>query len=584
MNVGVTTSGFPTASNITFNGITWNNFFTCSLTTNGTFTFTDAANFSSTSTFRLQGINNTYTFNADCTVNGVFVTGNNNSSQGNAYIAGSGVVYIKGNWQIASPGATGTYTTGSGSLVMNGTSAQTLSYVGSSVGLIGANLTFNNPLISISGSSFRLTSGTYTALSTFNTGTVVFSCTGAATLALSLVTWTSALLFNNAGAGGMLTLTEDFYITGALTMGSTGINTRTEGGKIIYVGGNTIFQGAAVDTTSTNPCTVYFNGTTTQTVTFSTTTAMPIVFNNSLLQLTAGTITRSGGGFTALTSINANGTTIALTGSQSLDTRLIEWYNVNHTGALPITVTLTSDLYVSNNLTIGGSNTKTINGNKIHVRNLTYSVTNVSSAGTTEIVMAYPDSTISSVHTTAYCQNPLTIDTKGKLTFLTSFRHGVSALTYTSGSIISKGITLNLVTACIVNGFNKVPLESVTIGPTGTMSLTMDGFFRGLPGKPCVISSSSTSLPFNIVFSNGLENITSHVKIERCQISSGNLLIVTDGAINSNVSSPVITSSGNSGVRLINHSPNGVGKGLNHPPIRRYDLTGDYLVADPVYS
>ena len=269
----------------------------------------------------------------------------------------------------------------------------------------------------------------------------------------------------------------------------------------------------------------------------------------------------------------------------TIETNGLEWQGpLAFTGVVTATFT-TPFRYRGTSLTLGSTTqTVTLNGEAIYTSNLTVAGSQSVITGTSKIIFD-GTGTISSAHVTGFVANNMDIDTSGVVDFTGDFRYSTGALTYKAGEIRQNARTLFFTaSSCTVNGFNKVPLENVVIGAVGGMNLTMDGFFRGTPGKPCKVRSSSAATSFGINFSDGFEKITSHVKLERCTILNGNLLIVTDKAIFGTAGTPAILNTGNVGVRFVNHSPNGIGKGLNHPPIRRYELTGDFLLADPVYS
>jgi hypothetical protein len=100
---------------------------------------------------------------------------------------------------------------------------------------------------------------------------------------------------------------------------------------------------------------------------------------------------------------------------------------------------------------------------------------------------------------------PLEINTLGTITISgTVWKNG--NLTYTKGRIInrSSNLRINTTSAGFVN-MHRMPLDAVTI--TAGITVTMNEFFTGRPGKYCVISSTTTT-NYNIAFTDGFERFS----------------------------------------------------------------------------
>lgn len=497
--------------------------------------------------------------------------------------AGGKNIYVSGNW-TGSGGSNFDVGTASPCTVhLNGTGTQTWS----ATGYNGMSVVINNPNVVISGQIYKATC-TITALTTasFGGSPQVLNLSGNVTLNTSLITWPGV---NYVANGGTLTLLSDLNcvnfasantnsfsglyninVSGNCTISNTAssnANIRMIGTGFIQINGiwntNSSVGGIIIDSPGG---TVTLQGT-------------PNI-RWGFFQYVQGSVV-----FSSLWTFGAFSSNTNVT----IETNGLEWQGpLAFTGVVTATFT-TPFRYRGTSLTLGSTaQTVTLNGEAIYTSNLTVAASSSVITGTSKIIFD-GTGTISSAQVTGFVANNMDIDTSGTVDFTGDFRYSTGTLTYKAGKIRQNGRTLFFTSgACTVNGFNKVPLENVIIGPSGALSITMDGFFRGMPGKPCKIRSTATAANFAIIFSNGFEKLTSHVVIERCSILNGNLLVLTDHSINMHsgitINSPAIIASGNIGVRFINHSPNGVGNGLNYPPIRRYDLSGDYLVADPVYS
>jgi hypothetical protein len=504
-----------------------------------------------------------------------------NSVGNNGGTNGAKNIYVSGNWN-GSGGANFDTTTADANrciVWLNGTGTQTWT----TTGVQGTPVVINNSNVVVSGTHNRI--GSITALTSATTTGSTLASAGNLTLNTSPMTWES---ISYSAAGGTLTLASNLY---CVNFTETFTNT-IAGSFEIQVSGN-----CSLGVITTSAANIRMTGTGTLASTgiwnVNSATGGFIIDSTGIITLNIGVngIIRHGFFQYIKGEISHPATSILAFGGSTvnttvtLDTNNFEWQGpVSFTGV--VTLTLTSPFrYRGTSLALGTlGQPVTINGENLYTTNLTIGGTSSIISGTSKVFFD-GTGTISSTQTTGYFGSSMDIDSSGVIDITTDFRYGTGTLTYKSGKIRQNGKILYLSnTSCTINGFNKTPLENVIIAPAGTMTVTMDSFFRGTPGKPCKVRSSSTNANFAVSFSDGFEKPTSHIKLERCTILSGNLLVLTDKSLNGTTSTPAIINSGNIGVRYINHSPNGIGKGLNHPPIRRYDLTGDYLVADPVYS
>jgi len=181
----------------------------------------------------------------------------------------------------------------------------------------------------------------------------------------------------------------------------------------------------------------------------------------------------------------------------------IVWNNVSMgiAGGVFNTFTMTEDLIVSRSLTLTGTTATSINGFNIWV-NAGLIISNTVGAVGGAIINLVGTGTW--VHTTGSMtfSQPVVIDTGGTITISgTVYKSG--NLRYTRGKI--RLINSNFIIPTTSSGWvnmHRIALDTVTI--TGGTTQTMNEFFRGRPGKFCVVRSSNTT-NVSITFTNGFE-------------------------------------------------------------------------------
>lgn len=166
----------------------------------------------------------------------------------------------------------------------------------------------------------------------------------------------------------------------------------------------------------------------------------------------------------------------------------------------------------------------------------------------------------------------LQINTTGKITISGTVNKGIGTLTYIAGTVITTGSTLNVSAAATLTNMDKMTWNTVTV--TAGVTLTMNKFFSGSPTKKTTIQSSVASTPYTITFQDTFEKTAKFIKISDCSLTrKGQLLMLTSNS----------DKGGNSGIRYINQSPNGIAK--NAPSIVDTMTSPAFgLAADPCFN
>ena len=387
------------------------------------------------------------------------------------------------------------------------------------------------------------------------TGTGTLSITAAATITSNGKTWSGALTL----WGGSVSFGDNWTVTGLVTtttntgLGNNSITcnggiknngSTTVGSCIIKLGGGTWTGTSAA--AIRNPfqfvgdCTVSGN----------------VAFNNNTMTWVSGAITTTGSGLyiqSAATTLNTLGMT---------------WNSIRFTSA--VTHTLTSDLNLSGILTLGSTTgTTTINGSTINVGGgITMGGTTTIITGTTNIKIT--GGTITGISTTQLRNN---LEIAGDVTISNSadFRYNTGTLTYTSGKVTTTGSTLLIALATTLINMDKIAWN-IVLAPAG-ITLTMNKFFSGSPKQKTTIQSSTSGTVYTITFQDTFEKTAKFVKASDCSLTrKGQLLVLT----------PNSDKGGNSGIRYINQSPNGIAK--NAPSIVNTMTSPAFgLVADPCF-
>ena len=477
--------------------------------------------------------------------------------------AGSGAVY--NGYSLTIGGGITVY--GNGNRTVSGTTTFILNGTGTWSGgtssFITNNLTINTAgTITISGGvNYAGGTLTYTAGTMIVTGSTLNIFNQASTVDTSGMTWNNVAFQTSV----VYTLISDLNLSGLLTLGGS-TNTTTINGSTINVSGGITMRGTTAVVTGTTNIKIT-GGTISPTSTVQLRLNLEIAgditigttgtfyFNSKTLTYTSGVVTTTGSVLrvTATTTLNTNG---------------IIWNNVRLEG-ISIVITLTSDLN-TNILTLGTStNQTTINGSTINVSGgITMAgVSGGFTAGTTNIKIT--GGTITSSGMTL--RSPLEIAGDVTIVSGTTITYNTGTITYTSGKVTTIGSTLALTGSATLINMDKIAwnIVTVTVGTT----LTMNKFFSGSPKQKTTIQSSTSGTAITITFQDIFEKTAKFVKVSDCSLTrKGQLLVLT----------PNSDKGGNSGIRYINQSPNGIAK--NSPTVAgpiAYPAAG--LVTDPCF-
>jgi hypothetical protein len=370
------------------------------------------------------------------------------------------------------------------------------------------------------------------------TGTGTLSITAAATITSNGKTWSGALTL----WGGSVSFGDNWTVTGLLTTTTNtnlGNNSITCNGGIKNNGGTTVgstiikLGGGTWTGSSVNPIRNPFQ------FVGDCTVSGQVAFNNNTMTWVSGIITTVGSGLfiqSAATTLNTSGMT---------------WNSIRFTSI--VTHTLTSDLNLSGALALGsGTGTTTINGSTINVDGgITMGGTTTIIAGTTKIKIT--GGTITGI-STATLRLPLEIAGDITISDSADFRYNTGTLTYTSGKVTTTGSTLLIALATTLINMDKIAWN-IVLAPAG-ITLTMNKFFSGSPKQKTTIQSGVAGTAYTITFQDTFEKTAKFVKVSDCSLTrKGQLLVLT----------PNSDKGGNSGIRYINQSPNGIAK--NAPSI-----------------
>ena len=385
------------------------------------------------------------------------------------------------------------------------------------------------------------------------TGTGTLSITAAATITSNGKTWSGALTL----WGGSVSFGDNWTITGLVT---TTTNTGLGNNSITCNGGITVNGGTTVGS-----CTIKLGGGTWSGASAirnpfqfvgDCTVSGGVAFNNNTMTWVSGIITTTGSTLT----ISAAATTLNTSG--------MTWNQVRFQG-VGIIHTLTSDLNVAQLLLGTSTNQTTINGSTINVTNgiQMLGVSGGLTAGTTKIKITGGTITSSGM----ILRLPLEI--AGDVTIVSgnTLTYNTGTLTYTSGKVTTKGSTLLIGGATTLINMDKMTWDTVTV--TG-ITLTMNKFFSGSPKQKTTIQANVSGTVYTITFQDTFEKTAKFVKVSDCSLTrKGQLLMLT----------PNSDKGGNSGIRYINQSPNGIAK--NAPSIVNTMTSPAFgLVADPCFN
>ena len=168
----------------------------------------------------------------------------------------------------------------------------------------------------------------------------------------------------------------------------------------------------------------------------------------------------------------------------------------------------------------------------------------------------------------------------GNITISGSVAFNSATLTYSSGTVVAKGSTLNIQQVATLINIHKINFDTVII--SSGFTITMNEFFSGSPNLPVKVQASSAATNYTITFQNGFEKIAKYVKVSNLTLtntasSRGSLLIL-------NNKGKYFTGGNNIGnIRYTNSSPNGIAKGNPTVPNSMTAPIGGY-VSDPIFN
>ncbi|MBP9758736.1 hypothetical protein KBD45_03500 [Candidatus Dojkabacteria bacterium] len=409
----------------------------------------------------------------------------------------------------------GNFTLGAG-LVFNGTATVKLTGTGT-WSHASSTVTIANPVIidsvgtiTISGNIYLIANTfTYTAGTMVVTGsTMNFSASGATGMTLNVAGMTFENVVFTGTSTTIHTLSAALTMTGNLTLNNNSTTMVINGLFNITVGGSLAINNA----THSGTASIVLNGTGTwsgagvlrNNLTINTagtlTVSGTVNYNTGTLTYTAGTVTTT----SSTLVIGATGTTLNVSG--------ITWNNVQY-GTGTQTCTLSSDLNISGLLTFANLiMTVTING--AFSINCSGSVTHnngASVAGTCLGLNLTGTGTYSNTGT-AYQSFPLTINTAGTITFSISINLNATTFTYTAGTCIWTGSTLNTAGAGMVLTLGAQVINNLTMLGLATYTVTLSADLNVSGNTTIGINGPLTITGFTLKMGGSL-TITNNVTI-----------------------------------------------------------------------
>ena len=214
-------------------------------------------------------------------------------------------------------------------------------------------------------------------------------------------------------------------------------------------------------------------------------------------------LTGFGGSFVFTNNLTVNGTTLnfgsgGYTVSVAGNLRLLTAMTITSNGttfggnvdfAGAVTFTLADNMSVSGNVIFSSAVTQTLNGNVLSiVGNLIHSNQSIVT-GTTSFVLGGTGTW--SHPSTGIIRNNLTINTAGTITLGTNIRYNTGILTYTAGTVVTAGSTLNIAAATTLNT-NGVTWNNIITSFNGAITLGSNLTLTG------TLTISSTTLSFTL--------------------------------------------------------------------------------------
>jgi hypothetical protein len=202
--------------------------------------------------------------------------------------------------------------------------------------------------------------------------------------------------------------------------------------------------------------------------------------------------------------------------------------------------TLADNMSVSGNVEISGNSARTFNGNTFNILgNLTVSVSNIVS-GTTTFVLG---GTGTWTHTnTGQIRNNLTINTLGTITLGTTVRYDTGTLTYTAGTVITTGSTLNIGAATTLNTngitWNNIATQgalTITLGNNltliGTLTITGGATSFALGGNSLVSTNANLTMGASGTFTMPTNQTFKTLTTTGSSTINGNTLTITENIL-----------------------------------------------------
>jgi hypothetical protein len=227
------------------------------------------------------------------------------------------------------------------------------------------------------------------------------------------------------------------------------------------------------------------------TLTFTNTLSV----NGTILNFGLGTYTVTGTGFLIYALVNA---TFSITSNGTV------WTGNVRIGNLQPTITFVDNFSITGNLELVSGGTTTFNGSTIFVGgNLTFLSGGAFITGTT--LFNFNGTGTWSHTNTGFIRNNVTINTAGTLTLGTNIYYNTGTLTYTTGTVITTGSTLNIganttlnTNGIIWNNINTTTTAVITLGSnltlTGTLSLGNGSTSFVLGGNSLISTNANLTL------------------------------------------------------------------------------------------
>lgn len=478
------------AGTLNTNGIIWNNF-----TASGTITITLSSDLTLTGTLTLG------TTTLTTTINGAF----NINAKGNVTLSGSTAIIA-----------------GTATIIMNGTSNQTLSTPSSTqiktnfkIDSTGGTITMPTQL--------QYSTGTFTYLQGTVTAGGLYNMALSVTLNTSGMNWTTVYFYGTA----TVTLTSDLNC-GNLNLGQTTLTTTINGAFNINATGNVNVGSSGSGTTAivTGTATIVMTGTGTLSTTSSCQLKNSLKFNSSSGTITIGFTNYNTGTVTWLAgTMSVSASQFWISGSCTLNTSGMTFGGFSITGTT--TVTLTSDLNISGTLALGGTTlTTTLNG--------AFNINaggNVTLGGTTAIVTGTANIQMNGTGTLSMpsgvsLRTNFEINTSGTVTLSGTILYGNRIWKYTAGTVVTTGSTMSF---GALGGSNTVTINNSGL-TFNNITVAQGTTFNGTNGFTTA-NFTCTTVGITISWGNGKTYLITGV-LTLTGTAASNIIMNSDSAGN----------------------------------------------------